>query len=370
MQSLVDKIQKKEAQESYAAQFILFKYQTLMNYMTNISFYFALKASQTTDIREHPVIQALFHLRQTMEKVESVEQKLKPEIRKFIIGLDSEGAFVKHNGAKKQVDEEDDMSDIQSEQESEHFDEEEFAGFDEEEEEEKARIADIEEEFKSLKKASKKRKRQAMEDFGELDALDELDMEDKLVKKKSIRDYIAKIESKQAKNTNKYQGDSDLPYRERTKQEPKGVAQPTDKSADLDDADWDEDDAAAANEIRNGKADSDEEYYADIVAAKRANKQAKLEEYETSRPEILDRDVGVDDGQKRLASYKILKNRGLTPHRKKENRNARVKNRMKYDKKMKKLSSTRAVYKAPASNYGGEMSGVKTNIVKSVKLSK
>ncbi|CEG70642.1 hypothetical protein RMATCC62417_06504 [Rhizopus microsporus] len=370
MQSLVDKIQKKEAQEAYAAQFILFKYQTLMNYMTNISFYFALKASQTTDIREHPVIQALFHLRQTMEKVESVEQKLKPEISKFITGLDSEGAFVKHNGTKKQVDEEDDMSDIQSEQESEHFDEEEFAGFDEEEEEEKTRIADIEEEFKSLKKASKKRKRQAMEDFGELDALDELDMEDKLVKKKSIRDYIAKIESKQAKNTNKYQGDSDLPYRERTKQEPKGVAQPTDKSADLDDADWDEDDAAAANEIRNGKADSDEEYYADIVAAKRANKQAKLEEYETSRPEILDRDIGVDDGQKRLASYKILKNRGLTPHRKKENRNARVKNRMKYDKKMKKLSSTRAVYKAPASNYGGEMSGVKTNIVKSVKLSK
>lgn len=368
MQSLVDKIQKKEAQEAYAAQFILFKYQTLMNYMTNISFYFALKASQTTDIREHPVIQALFHLRQTMEKVESVEQKLKPEISKFITGLDSEGVFVKHNGTKKQV-EEDDMSDIQSEQESEHFDEEEFAGCDEEEEE-RTRIADIEEEFKSLKKASKKRKRQAMEDFGELDALDELDMEDKLVKKKSIRDYIAKIESKQAKNMNKYQGDSDLPYRERTKQEPKGVAQPTDKSADLDDADWDEDDAAAANEIRNGKADSDEEYYADIVAAKRANKQAKLEEYETSRPEILDRDVGVDDGQKRLASYKILKNRGLTPHRKKENRNARVKNRMKYDKKMKKLSSTRAVYKAPASNYGGEMSGVKTNIVKSVKLSK
>lgn len=161
-----------------------------------------------------------------------------------------------------------------------------------------------------------------------------------------------------------------MPYRDRVKQERKGVAQPQDKSADLDDADWDEDDAAAADEVRNGKADSDDEYYAEIAAQKAANKRAKLEEYEASRPEIESRDIEVEEGQKRLASQKILKNRGLTPHRKKENRNARVKNRMKYDKKMKKLSSTRAVYKPLSSNYGGEMSGVKTNVVKSVKLSK
>ncbi|KAG1242030.1 hypothetical protein G6F68_016395 [Rhizopus microsporus] len=126
-------------------------------------------------------------------------------------------------------------------------------------------------------------------------------MEDKLIKKKSIRDYVAKIESKQAKNTNKYQGDSDLPYRDRVKQERKGVAQPQDNSADLDDADWDEDDAAAADEVRNGKADSDDEYYAEIAAQKAANKRAKLEEYEASRPEIESRDIEVEEGQKRLA---------------------------------------------------------------------
>ena len=57
-------------------------------------------------------------------------------------------------------------------------------------------IQEMELEFKSLKKLAKKRKRAAAsDDFGELDALDELDMEDKIAKKKSIRDYVAKIDS-------------------------------------------------------------------------------------------------------------------------------------------------------------------------------
>lgn len=137
----------------------------------------------------------------------------------------------------------------------------------------------------------------------------------------------------------------------------------------MDNDDWNEEDAAVADEVRNGKADSDDEYYAQIAATKEANKLAKKEDYEAERPEIESRDIQVEEGRKRLASYKILKNKGLTPHRKKENRNARVKHRNKYAKQMKKLSSTRAVVKPQTSGYGGEMSGVKTNVIKSVKLS-
>ncbi|KAG1471605.1 hypothetical protein G6F56_002032 [Rhizopus delemar] len=370
LQAIVEKITKDDMQKEYIAQFIIFKYQTLMNYMTNISFYFALKASEKSEIREHPVIESLFTLRQTLEKVEGLEKKLKPEIDDFVAVLYNQDAPKKSSTEKVRKETkkaEPVLSEVESEEESsEAFEEEEDVA----DEEEDPRVEDIEEEFKSLRKSAKKRKRQPVEDFGELEALDELDMEDKLTKKKSIRDYVAKIESKQAKLTNKYQGDSDLPYRDRVKNERKGVAQPQDTSADLDDADWDEDDAAVANSVRNGKVDSDDEYYADIAAQKADNKRAKLENYEAQRPEIESRDIDVEDGKKRLASKKILKNRGLTPHRKKENRNARVKNRSKYEKKMKKLSSTRAVYKAPTATYGGEMSGVKTNVVKSVKLSK
>lgn len=380
LKGIVEKIQAKGKEQDEIAQFILFKYQTVMNYMTNISFYFALKASESKDIRDHPVIQALFNLKQTLEKLDALEEKLQDEIQDLVTDLEEEEAeqidediqpvvIVKEKSGKKQKTKSKPVkkpvvishdSDISDDLQNESEDEQDILN----------EIEDIEEEFKSLKKASKKRKRAAVQDdFGELDALDELDMEDKLIKKKSIRDYVAKIDSKQAKNASRYQGDVDLPYRDRVKQERKGVAQPQDKSADLDDDDWNEDDAAAADEVRSGKADSDDEYYSQIAASKDALKRAKREEYEAERPAIESRDIQVDEGQKRLASYKILKNKGLTPHRKKENRNARVKHRNKYAKQMKKLSSTRAVVKAQSGGYGGEMSGVKTNVIKSVKLS-
>ncbi|KAK4521214.1 vesicular-fusion protein S17 [Mucor velutinosus] len=374
LKPLVEKIQSKKKEQDAAAQFLFFKYQTLMNYMTNISFYFALKASEANDVREHPVIQALFKLRQTLEKLESLEKKLESDIEAFIAGLDQEDkpttiakqpkqkktSSKKSKASAAMAHESEAESELESDQQDESENEQDILN----------EIQDIEQEFKSLKKLAKKRKRAAAsDDFGELDALDELDMEDKIAKKKSIRDYVAKIDSKQAKNASKYQGDVDLPYRDRVKQERKGVAQPQDTSADLDNADWDEDDTAAANEVRYGKADSDDEYYADVVANKDAIKRAKKESYEAERAPIESRDIEVEEGHKRLASYKMLKNKGLTPHRKKENRNARVKHRNKYAKQMKKLSSTRAVVKAQTAGYGGEMSGVKTNVIKSVKLS-
>ncbi|KAI8098147.1 Sas10 C-terminal domain-containing protein [Gilbertella persicaria] len=361
LRSIVEQVQSSPKREQDLAQFILFKYQTYMNYLTNISFYFALKASESNDVRDHPVIQALVNLRQTLEKLETLDEKLKLDTEAFINSLDqpeqgiASKEKIKKTPKKTVVTNDSDVSDEELEEEQE--------------EEESAQdilneIEDIEQEFKSLKKLAKKRKR-VSDDFGELDALDELDMEDKIAKKKSLRDYVVKIDATQAKNKNKYQGDVDLPYRERNKRERKGVAQPQDNSADLDNDDWDQDDTAAANAVNHGEED---DYYANIAADKKATKQAKQEEYEASRPAIESRDIEVEEGQKRLASYKILKNKGLTPHRKKENRNARVKHRNKYAKQMKKLSSTRAVFKGQTSGYGGEMSGVKTNIVKSVKL--
>jgi U3 small nucleolar RNA-associated protein 3 len=66
----------------------------------------------------------------------------------------------------------------------------------------------------------------------------------------------------------------------------------------------------------------------------------------------------------------IEKNKGLTPHRKKENRNPRVKKRLKYEDKKKKLASMKPVYKGGEGRggYGGEMTGIKKGLVKSTKL--
>lgn len=165
----------------------------------------------------------------------------------------------------------------------------------------------------------------------------------------------------------RYQGDVDLPYRDQDNWKQKnGVAQPKDSAADLDDEDYDDEDMAAARNMHDD--DEDDPYYAQAVAEKAAQKAAKRAQYEASRPEIIDGDWQVEEGEKRLASYKILKNKGLTPKRKKENRNARVKNRTKYSNKLKKLASVRAVAKPLQGSYGGESTGIKKNVVKSVRF--
>ena len=78
----------------------------------------------------------------------------------------------------------------------------------------------------------------------------------------------------------------------------------------------------------------------------------------------------ADDGSgKRLATDTILKNRGLTVKRKKELRNPRVKRRKQYEKAQKKLKSTGVrVATVPQTAYGGESTGIKRNLARSVPL--
>ncbi|KAG2216497.1 hypothetical protein INT45_006842 [Circinella minor] len=384
---VLERIQSKNATEEKPAKFLRFKHQLLLNYLTNVSFYLVLKASGVPDIQNHPVIHALVELRSTLENTEQVEIKLRPEINKFMDQLDQSltnksvtnkeeeeeeeellllSTTNKKKSNKKSVSFQSQLDQQQEEEEEETVPQ--FSDDDDEEEEEEEQLTafDIEEEFKSLKKANKKRKRtNNVDDFGELEALDELDMQDKLARKRSIRDYVTKIDAKQAKLQAKYQGDFDIPYKDRqAKAEKKGVPQPKDTSADLDDEDYD--DNELINEINNDTKKDD--YYSEIVESKKALKEAKKAEAEANRAPLVEGPWQVEEGEKRLASYRILKNRGLTPRRKKENRNSRVKHKNKYADKLKKLSSVRAVVKPLQGTYGGETTGIKSNVVKSVRL--
>lgn len=71
---------------------------------------------------------------------------------------------------------------------------------------------------------------------------------------------------------------------------------------------------------------------------------------------------------KRAASYDLLKNKGLTPTRKKEQRNPRVKQRNKYERAKKKLGSVKATMRTQDKPYGGEETGIKKNLARSVKF--
>nr|CAD7448828.1 unnamed protein product [Timema bartmani] len=78
---------------------------------------------------------------------------------------------------------------------------------------------------------------------------------------------------------------------------------------------------------------------------------------------------GEEEGdEKRAITYKMAKNRGLTPYRKKELRNPRVKHRIKYRKaKIRRKGQVREP-RYEIQRYGGEISGIKTSVTRSTKI--
>ncbi|KAJ8722158.1 hypothetical protein PYW08_004560 [Mythimna loreyi] len=84
----------------------------------------------------------------------------------------------------------------------------------------------------------------------------------------------------------------------------------------------------------------------------------------TSSQNIVPEDVG----EKREITYQIAKNKGLTPHRKKDQRNPRVKHKLKYRKaKIRRKGAVREP-RTELTRYAGEASGIKANVKKSIKI--
>ena len=129
----------------------------------------------------------------------------------------------------------------------------------------------------------------------------------------------------------------------------------------------------AASSKKDVKVDSDEEddFYQQVKKMRRKRKRDREEMYKVERPAMHEPSLMVEDGDLRGATYKILKNRGLTAHKKKEDKNPRVKMRKKYEKKMKaRKGQVRAMREAEDVNYLGEASGLRSNLVRSRKIGK
>lgn len=71
---------------------------------------------------------------------------------------------------------------------------------------------------------------------------------------------------------------------------------------------------------------------------------------------------------KRVIDRSIEKNRGLTPYRKKDNRNARVKHRKKYEKALKRRRGQVRDVMANDRPYEGEATGINPHVVRAVQL--
>ncbi|XP_034959018.2 something about silencing protein 10 [Zootoca vivipara] len=116
-------------------------------------------------------------------------------------------------------------------------------------------------------------------------------------------------------------------------------------------------------------SDLDEEaalnYYKEMEEKIKLKKKRKRGETECVEDLIMEEEAG---DQKRGATYQIVKNKGLTPRRKKIDRNPRVKHREKFRRaKIRRKGQVREV-RREEQRYGGELSGIRAGVKKSIKL--
>lgn len=210
------------------------------------------------------------------------------------------------------------------------------------------------------------------------DKIADIDAQDKKRRKKTLRFYTSKIDQQEKKTNERYTGDDDVPYKERLferqqrlleEARKRGLEAP--KSADLDNEDYESNEESISNQV-NDKSSA--EYYEQILKGKKNRKEGRMKAHIEARIAARDGKLNeiaeeVGENGKRAINYQILKNKGLTPKRKKDNRNSRVKKRKKYAAAQKKLKSVRAVYSGGQSGaYEGEKTGIKKNLTKSVKF--
>lgn len=228
-------------------------------------------------------------------------------------------------------------------------------------------------------KAAKTAANDSDSDFGEEESLNATEAAEKAQRKKSLRFYTSQIVQKANKRAGAGRdagGDMDIPYRERLKDrqarlnleaERRGKKHGEELDAGADDSN--DEDANTAAAMRD-----DEDDYYDMVAAasskkktEKADRKAALAAASKADRVVPIEEIGEDG--KRKITYAIDKNKGLTPKRKKENRNPRVKKRKAYDSKMKKLGSMKPTFKGNApGSYAGEQSGIKAGLIRSTKF--
>lgn len=423
--------------EDDLVSYLEMKQQLLLAYCLDVAFYLYMKA-QGRSLRSHPVMKQLLRLRYAMEKIYSLDGKMKHQVDRLLKlaegGLDAktlESSMLKPNLAAllgeeddedvsedSEGDEEDDGSrgrdggvyrppkltstpypedgkvsakeakrlERQKKrfQDSELFESlrEDFGSAPEEsgsggvahvsgdlkrlEQEEAERRAFEEERFirmtltKKEKNAMKRRAMEALrvdnfEDLGDSAVLDNLS---------GGGDLVSATQSKKRSNVVSDGGGEDAARAlERAVSELNGGKRQRRAAPALDASDGptafgsdDEGDDDGAN------------LFDDFVSKKKTYLAKKAEHY-TVQPKFGREQEVVDEGQKRAASYEIIKNRGLTPHRKKENRNPRVKKREAYAKAViRRKGQVREAAGRADVGYMGELTGIKANLSHSRKM--
>lgn len=349
------------------------KIVALTAYLSSILSYFAifvdkLRLKEHFSMKENPVMESILSSREVWRQANELSVAA-PEVE------------------MEDVEDEEDVDIEQDAEVSESESEQRLQTDSEEESEEESEISEDEDKNikidvlrkRTIKKAPKTA---ATGDFVETSAPDSVDKEEKERRKKTLRFYTSKIDqsANKAAGNEKFTGDLDLPYRERLFERQQRLVEEARKKGmgldkaqlgeDLDANDYDSADEKTAKEINKDPGD----YYETIKRGKKDKKDARRAAHEEAKRaaregSLADLQEKVGEDGKRALNFQILKNKGLTPNRRNENRNARVKKRKRYEQAQKKLKSVRQVYddknRGP---YGGEKTGIKKGLSRSVKL--
>ncbi|TPX24263.1 hypothetical protein DIZ76_013609 [Coccidioides immitis] len=402
-QELSEALKQRAAGTDNDISALLIKWRVLSAYLGAISMYFVLLVSPARDVeqrclamapaqlREHPIMETLLKCRREWEEVQNIRE---PEFSNITVCEIPENVVKPVSKTNDKIVEEtpkrirktkaqkvSDKAQMESELRRAERIRQTEASLEE--------LSRQLEPYKLQKHISKRDRVSSApdddSDFGDEIGLTAYEAAEKAKKKKSLRFYTSQIAQKANKRDAAGRdagGDADLPYRERLKDRQARLNRNAEKRGhqqanELErlGGDSDEDDYRAAKKIR-GEMGSDSDDYYDFVAArnkqKKENKKKLAETYieatrEGGHVEVQEE---IGPGGKRAITYAIEKNKGLAPKRNKDVRNPRVKKRKKFEEKKKKLGSIRPVYKGGegAGGYGGELTGIKKNLVKSVKL--
>ncbi|NXO00592.1 SAS10 protein, partial [Rhinopomastus cyanomelas] len=126
----------------------------------------------------------------------------------------------------------------------------------------------------------------------------------------------------------------------------------------------------ATAEESSDESELDEEaalkFYRMMEEKLKLKKRKRSEDQDTLGEEVAA--AGEDPNQKRGVTYQMIKNKGLTPKRKKIDRNPRVKHREKFRRaKIRRKGQVREV-RTELHRYAGELSGIRAGVKKSRKL--
>lgn len=119
----------------------------------------------------------------------------------------------------------------------------------------------------------------------------------------------------------------------------------------------------------NSNESSEDEEIDESVSDQKTGNYIEDDSHDMNKIDSAKESIPIDEsGEKRAITYQMAKNRGLTPRRKKEQRNPRVKHRNKYRKaKIRRKGAIREP-RTETTRYAGEISGIKANVKKSIKI--